>query len=77
MRCNMDIKFIGSGASAKVILYYIMDYITKAQLKTHVAYATLELAVSKLREYDPNVDEMANRSKKLLKKCALMSPLTG
>ncbi|KIM73533.1 hypothetical protein PILCRDRAFT_15186 [Piloderma croceum F 1598] len=66
----MDIKFIGSGASAKAILYYITDYIMKAQLKTHVAYATLELAVSKLGEYDPDADEMANRSKKLLQKCA-------
>ena len=27
---NMDIKFISSGESAKAILYYIMDYISKA-----------------------------------------------
>ncbi|KAJ7704122.1 hypothetical protein B0H17DRAFT_1127126 [Mycena rosella] len=45
---NMDIKFIGSGASAKAILYYITDYITKSQLKTHVVFAMLELAVKKL-----------------------------
>ena len=45
IRCNMDIKFVGSGASAKAILYYITDYITKTQLKTHVAYAALELAI--------------------------------
>jgi hypothetical protein len=45
IRCNMDIKFIGSGASAKAILYYITDYISKTQLKAHVAYAALELAV--------------------------------
>lgn len=25
IRCNMDIKFIGSGASAKAILYYIYN----------------------------------------------------
>ena len=35
----MDIK------SAKAILYYITDYISKAQLK---AYAALELAIKKL-----------------------------
>ncbi|KAJ7786845.1 hypothetical protein B0H14DRAFT_2166304, partial [Mycena olivaceomarginata] len=29
MHCNMDIKFIGSGTSAKGILYYITDYITR------------------------------------------------
>ena len=38
-RCNMDIKFIGSGGLAKAALYYITDYISKAQLKAHVAYA--------------------------------------
>ncbi|KAJ7462919.1 hypothetical protein FB451DRAFT_957827, partial [Mycena latifolia] len=53
IRCNMDIKFIGSGASAKGILYYITDYITKSQLKTHVAFAMLELAVKKLGDFNP------------------------
>ncbi|PBK79447.1 hypothetical protein ARMGADRAFT_950809, partial [Armillaria gallica] len=43
VRCNMDIKFIGSGVSAKAILYYITDYITKSQLKLHVAYAALDV----------------------------------
>jgi hypothetical protein len=47
----MDIKFIGSGASAKEILYYITDYITKSQLKTHAAFSMLELAVKKLGEF--------------------------
>jgi len=70
MRCNMDIKFIGSGASAKAILYYITDYITKSQLKTHVAFAALALAVDKLGEYDPDANELMTRSKCLLQKCA-------
>jgi hypothetical protein len=35
--CNMDVKFIGFEVSAKAILYYISDYITKTLLKTHVA----------------------------------------
>ena len=56
IRCNMDIKFVGSGVSAKAILYYITDYITKTQLKTYVAYAALELAVARLGEYDPSED---------------------
>ncbi|KAK0231893.1 hypothetical protein EDD85DRAFT_971756 [Armillaria nabsnona] len=68
--CNMDIKFIGSGASAKAVLYYITDYITKSQLKTHVAYAALELLVKKLGEYDPNEDEVTVRAKRLLQRCA-------
>lgn len=73
VRCNMDIKFIGSGASAasaKAILYYITDYVTKFQLKAHVAYAALELAVNKLGEYDPQEDDFTYRAKRLLQKCA-------
>lgn len=68
----MDIKFIGSGKSAKAVLYYTTDYITKSQLKAHVAFAALELAVRKLDEQlasmaptDPEV-----QAKKLLQKCA-------
>ncbi|KAF9643181.1 hypothetical protein BDM02DRAFT_3157500 [Thelephora ganbajun] len=70
IRCNMDIKFIGLGESAKAILYYITDYITKSDLKTHVAFAALELAVKKLGEFDPDVDEATVRVKRMLQKCA-------
>ncbi|KAF7314095.1 ATP-dependent DNA helicase [Mycena chlorophos] len=70
VRNNMDIKFIGSGTSAKAILYYITDYITKSQLKTHVAFAMLELAVKKLGEFKPGEDEISIRGKRLLQKCA-------
>ncbi|KAG1851020.1 hypothetical protein C8R48DRAFT_750064 [Suillus tomentosus] len=69
MRCNMDIKFIGSGPAAKAILYYITDYITKSQLKTHVALAAMETAIHKLEIYDPN-DDCTLRAKKMLQKCA-------
>ena len=70
VRCNMDIKFIGSGESAKAILYYVTDCITKSDLKTHVAFAALELAVKRLGEYDPSADEAALRAKRMLQKCA-------
>jgi len=69
IRCNMDIKFVGSGESAKAILYYITDYITKSDLKTHVAFAALELAVKKLGEFDPG-DEATLKAKRMLQKCA-------
>jgi uncharacterized protein YuzE len=65
----MDIKFIGSGASAKAILYYITDYIMKSQLKTHVTYAALELAIAKLGEYNPHDDVLTLRVKSMLQKC--------
>lgn len=70
IRCNMDIKFIGSGESVKAILYYITDYISKAQLKAHVAYAALELAVRKLGEYKPLDNELTIQAKQMLQKCA-------
>ncbi|KAF9642078.1 hypothetical protein BDM02DRAFT_3133344, partial [Thelephora ganbajun] len=70
IRCNMDIKFIGSGESVKAILYYITDYITKSDLKTHIAFAALELAVKKLGEFDPDADEATMRAKRMLQKCA-------
>jgi len=70
MRCNMDIKFISSGPAAKAILYYIADYITKSQLKTHVALAAMEMAVHKLETFDPNDDDCTLRVKKMLQKCA-------
>ena len=70
IRCNMDIKFIGSGESAKGILYYITDYITKTDLKTHIAFSALKLAVEKLGEYDPTADEVTIRAKRMLQKCA-------
>ena len=52
LRCNMDLKFIGSGQSAKAILYYITDYISKSQLKMHVVYNALELAIKKMQTTD-------------------------
>ncbi|KAF8130600.1 hypothetical protein EV363DRAFT_1147638, partial [Boletus edulis] len=70
VRCNMDIQFIGSGWSAKAILYYVTDYITKTQLKAHVAYSALDLAISKLGEYEPAVDDVRLHAKRLLQKCA-------
>ncbi len=70
MRCNMDIQFLGSGPSTKAVIYYITDYITKAQLKTHVAYAALALAVQKLEQSDTADDPVTTRAKKLLQKCA-------
>lgn len=70
IRCNMDIKFIGSGPSTKAVIYYITDYITKSQLKTHVAFAALELAVKKLNDNENEDDLATTRAKRLLQKCA-------
>lgn len=47
LRCNMDIKYIGSGEAAKALIYYVTDYITKATLPTHVALAAVEYAINR------------------------------
>ncbi|OSD03122.1 hypothetical protein PYCCODRAFT_1334379, partial [Trametes coccinea BRFM310] len=71
MRCNMDIKFIGTGEDAKAVIYYVTDYITKSQLKTHVAYAALALGVKKATEAAPSDDsEESIKAKRMLQKCA-------
>ena len=70
IRCNMDIKFIGSRESAKAILYYITNYNTKSDLKTHIVFDTLELVVKKHGKFDPEADKVALRAKQMLQKCA-------
>lgn len=66
----MDIQFIGSGDSAKAMIYYITDYITKSQLKSYVAYAALQMAVKKWEGIDSADNDPTIRSKRLLQKCA-------
>lgn len=45
MKCNMDIKYIGSGQAAKALVYYVTDYITKADLTTHAGLDALLYAI--------------------------------
>ncbi|KAH6887373.1 hypothetical protein BKA70DRAFT_1061255, partial [Coprinopsis sp. MPI-PUGE-AT-0042] len=70
VRCNMDIKHIGSGTAAKAVVFYITDYISKSQLKAHVAYAALETAVRRLGEFDSVETDIEGRAKDVLQKCA-------
>ncbi|KAF5335803.1 hypothetical protein D9611_009612 [Ephemerocybe angulata] len=71
VRNNMDIKPITSGDNAKAITFYITDYISKTQLKSHVAYAALETAVKKLETVEKRSEiDSEDRSKNLLQKCA-------
>ncbi|KAJ3965943.1 hypothetical protein EV361DRAFT_767071, partial [Lentinula raphanica] len=70
VRCNTDVNFVGSGPFAKAVMYYITDYITKTQLKAHVAYAALEIALKNLEpSLDPD-DELTVRAKRLLQRCS-------
>ncbi|KAF5336595.1 hypothetical protein D9611_006614 [Ephemerocybe angulata] len=45
MKCNTDIKFIGSGLDAKAFMYYVTDYITKAPLSMHAGLTALSYAI--------------------------------
>ncbi|KAJ7774869.1 hypothetical protein B0H16DRAFT_1303005, partial [Mycena metata] len=79
LRCNMDIKYVGSGEAAKALVYYITDYITKGTLATHVGLVALEYAIKKNQEkFDPAknahyLDVEVNRSLTTKTIMALMS----
>ncbi|KAF5320357.1 hypothetical protein D9611_011328 [Ephemerocybe angulata] len=45
LKCNTDIKFIGSGSDAKAFMYYVTDYITKAPLSMHAGLTALAYAI--------------------------------
>ncbi|KAF5311483.1 hypothetical protein D9611_011603 [Ephemerocybe angulata] len=45
LKCNTDIKFIGSGTDAKAFMYYVTDYITKAPLSMHAGLTALSYAI--------------------------------
>ncbi|KAF5338632.1 hypothetical protein D9611_012774 [Ephemerocybe angulata] len=45
LKCNTDIKFIGSGTDAKAFMYYVTDYITKAPLSMHAGLTALCYAI--------------------------------
>ncbi|KAJ7603551.1 hypothetical protein DFH06DRAFT_1022150, partial [Mycena polygramma] len=45
LKCNMDIKFVGSGEAAKAFLFYVTDYITKPPLPVHIGLAALAHAI--------------------------------
>ncbi|KAJ7118469.1 hypothetical protein C8R43DRAFT_832054, partial [Mycena crocata] len=47
LRCNMDIKYIGSGPAAKALSYYVTDYITKPTLSVHVGLSAVEYAIKR------------------------------
>ena len=70
MRCNMDLKFVGSGDDAKALIFYITDYVTKSPLKAHVSYSALEHAMKKFHSSENPGTNTAEIAKRLLRKCA-------
>ncbi|EMD34449.1 hypothetical protein CERSUDRAFT_22039, partial [Gelatoporia subvermispora B] len=70
MRCNMDIKFIGTGQDAKAVLMYITDYIAKTPSKAHVSYAALKVTFKKLSQFDTRLEDMAQWAHRTLQRAA-------
>lgn len=71
VRCNHDVKFFGSRAIGKSIMYYVTDYITKKSLKAHVSYASLLSAVQRIQGAIPNLSgDVSAQAMKLLSVCA-------
>lgn len=57
LKCNVDVKFIGSGEAAQAYLYYITDYITKPSLPVHVGLAALSYAIKQTNSRFPDTLE--------------------
>ena len=68
-RHNHDIKCILSGKAAKAAMFYITDYITKGDLKTHEMLSLLSCAVANLGDSPDESESPLVRSKRLLHKC--------
>ena len=68
-RHNHDIKCILSGKAAKAAMFYITDYITKSDLKTHEMLSLLSRAVANLSDSPDNNESPVVQSKRLLHKC--------
>lgn len=70
-RCNIDIKFIWSGADTKALVYYITDYITKRNLSFHDIHVLIHRAVDSFVDQKQNqeyVDAM-DQSRRLILRC--------
>lgn len=62
MKCNMDVKFIGSGEAAKAYLYYLTDYITKPSLPVHVGLSALSYAIVQTNARVPSASDNISES---------------
>lgn len=71
LRCNMDISLIGSIAEAKAVTYYVTNYIAKAEMKAHLAYAAVELGLQRSVDDRGIVEDLRVLSKRVLNKCAM------
>ncbi|KAF5327481.1 hypothetical protein D9619_005136 [Psilocybe cf. subviscida] len=50
LKCNAEVKFIGSGRAARDLVFYITDYVTKPTLPVHIGMTALRHAISKVSD---------------------------
>ncbi|KAF8143075.1 hypothetical protein K438DRAFT_2110948, partial [Mycena galopus ATCC 62051] len=60
LRCNMDIKYVGSGEAAKALVHYVTDYVTKSTLATHIGLSAVEYAIKHNNEKYTGTDKEVN-----------------
>ncbi|KAF5322401.1 hypothetical protein D9619_001300 [Psilocybe cf. subviscida] len=48
LKCNTELKFIGSGRAARDLVFYATDYVTKPSLPVHAGMAALQYAINKI-----------------------------
>lgn len=62
MKCNMDVKYIGSGQAAKALVYYVTDYVTKGSLPLHTGLQALMWAIQHNEAKYAGQDDVDQRS---------------
>lgn len=66
-RCNMDVKYIGSGTAAQAMYEYVTNYIAKVSVESSVLFSSLAASLSSV---DQNVDADQERTRLfILKSC--------
>ena len=67
---NVTAEFIGSGAAAQAIIYYVTDYLTKQMISSFGAYSTIQTAINRIRTSNVFEDDIVSSLRKLIIKCA-------
>lgn len=76
MKCNNDVKFIGSGAEAEAFMYYVTDYITKPALSMHVGLSALSYAMTRIENRFRDVQSGDSSNAAILSDSHLASAMT-
>ncbi|KAF5372660.1 hypothetical protein D9615_009864 [Tricholomella constricta] len=67
-RCNTDVTSLRSGTAIKGVLYYVTKYVTKASMKSYVAFEAIRGALSKNTEIIASSDSSKEKARSLMTK---------